>query len=167
MKERFCIWLKENIDGFYVDYSIDVLDQRYTLEEATLMVNGKDITEGNYVMFARTVQYLPDYKAAYLPVRAVLEALGVEVTWDAARNVTLLTFADKKYLLDYKNISLIDEATSQELLVFPDGSYDTYHARCVDNRIIMDHPTLQAVIDRLGIEATITLDRETLSVDIH
>ena len=150
----------------YYFYTVTLFEEARTLQprELTLLVNGKNITENNYVMSGGYI-YFQNSLTAYLPVRAVLEELGVEVTWDAASGLTLLKFEGKTYILDAKKVSLVDAETSMELLVLSKADIALYHSRLVDNRIVMDSLTLQEVINQLGINATISQNAEAISID--
>lgn len=66
-----------------------------------LIVNGKDITSGNYVK----LNY--EYHYAELPLTLVMKALGAKVEWQS-NTTAMITFGGKDYILDTTKDSLIE-----------------------------------------------------------
>ena len=74
------------------------------LVDATLIVNGKDITAGHYVKINKTYRY------AEVPFLAVLEALGAKIEQIDEINVKITIYNDKENLSDanIKDIYILD-----------------------------------------------------------
>lgn len=122
-------------------------------EECRLIVNGKDITKGNYVRINHAAKH------AELPVTAILKELGYN--------------AEMKYIQDTDSyVVIIDEETEfldtqYEYYGFPPGFGDTdYVRRIVDNEIIVDSNSIFTIM-YWAYYAEIEIDYSTNTVYIN
>ena len=125
-------------------------------KDGKLIVNGKDITDGNYVKV--------NYSGAYIPLRPVMENLGAVLEWNAETNSVLIFCNGKKYVFDIDNHSLYEAGTSNNMLIPPPGGGEIGYCKITDGRTIMNDYTLRVFI-RL-MDAKINVDYDNLTVEI-
>ena len=99
-----------------------------------LVVNGEDITSGNYVMITQD--------DVYLPFTAILEALGAEVLWQSDTTAKI-SYDGKKYLLTTTDCSLIEEGGDFNFLLIPPGGIHRYWT--IENEFVVDDTMMQSV----------------------
>ena len=122
-------------------------------EKARLIVNGKDITEGNYVRINHTAKY------AELPIAVVLKELGYEVEVKHDQNT------DSYAVIIDDNTKFLD--TQYEDYGFPIGYGDTdYVRRIVDDEIIVDSDAIFTVM-YWGYFAEIEINYNTNTVYVN
>lgn len=134
------------------DVNVNTTDDA-ELAEAKLIVNGNDISEGNYVRI--------DYgaKNAHLPLTAVLKALGydAELKYDEITDSYAVIIDDDTEFLN----------TQQEDFGFPMDAGDTDSVRrIVDDEIIIDSDAIFTVM-YWGYFAEIEIDYSTNTVYIN
>jgi hypothetical protein len=114
-----------------------------------LIVNGKDITEGNYVhVYNRN-------KRAAIPISAVLREVGVSVNW---ANDTIVTFEYGVYR------DIMD--TSLPCLGFkrPPGGYSGFTVDVINGEIIMDVVTGKYLLLQMGLQCYVDADKRIVEI---
>jgi len=163
-QEDFFITVNEKFDDYshsnpseYVYRLYSYLDyyDKFGIKDGKLFINGKDITEGNYVKV--------HYSGAYIPFRAIMENLGAKIDWDTENNEALLNCNGKGYILETETFSLVEVGTSVNILILPPGGY--YYCQIINDRIIMNDQAMQTII-RL-MEAKINVNYDELAININ
>lgn len=137
----------------YTDYC-----KKFGLNNGSLIVNGEDISNGNYVKF--------ENDTVYLPFRAVVEKLGYVVGWDEKN--CWATFSNKsgvQYVLRINTYPyLVEKSNANSSGYVPPG--DNLPFCCIiDNRTIVDERLMKEIVTVLC--ATVDVDYENLSVTIN
>ncbi len=103
------------------------------IDNCTLIVNGKDITKGNYARINHTKHY------SEIPFTAVIQELGAKVEWENDTKATI-TFDENKYLLDITEGTLVKKWDSHKLnLITPaPGQNHERVSKVVGNELIVD-----------------------------
>lgn len=121
---------------------------------------GKLVINGNEVDATFTV-----YQTyAELPLIAVLEGLGYVISWqsDTQAFVAGLT---STYTLDLTNKTLVNESNGKN--VIPLYGNSTYKCEAIEKDIIVDDVTLYEIMASIGHPVRLTLDYDTLTVEIN
>ena len=145
-------------DFLYEFYNHLDFCKKFGLVDGSLVVNGEDITKGNYVKF--------ENNAVYLPFRAVVEKLGYVVDWDEENRWAI--FSDKngiKYILRkncYPNLVLKNNANDSSYL--PPGGNMPF-CEIINNRTVIDGELMKNITEILS--ATIEIDYKNLMVYIN
>jgi hypothetical protein len=127
--------------------------------ECKLIVNGKDITEDNYVKLHKEQRY------AELPLVAIMQALGADVDWKT-EEIAELTLYETKYVLDIRNNSLVVEDGGNDfkynIITPPPGSSVQY--KTMERELIIEHIVIRDLLDMLSM--TMTLNYQDMSIII-
>lgn len=122
-------------------------------EESRLIVNGKDITDGNYVRINKTSGY------AELPVIAVFKALGYDAEMQYDQNT------DSYAVIVEDNTEFLNTQCND--FGFPPGVGDTdYVRRIMDNEIVIDSDAIDTVM-YWGYSTEIDIDYDSNTVYIN
>lgn len=120
--------------------SVTILVDKPVFMKSSLLVNGKEITNENVIIHN-------EYVAPFLKV---LNSLGADIKWLGNNNVKI-TLHDKKYILNFDDLTLIEEGKTANLLVIPPEIY--YHFTLDD--ILIDSRTLLDILGRIGEQTDI------------
>ncbi|MBQ9106309.1 MAG: hypothetical protein IJY56_00295 [Clostridia bacterium] len=117
--------------------------------QCRLIVNGKDITEGNYVkMFA-------EYRQEHLPVLAIAKELGAQIEWQSETQVTL-SYNGKSHTLDAK-------ASNFGILIKP-GTQNGVR-KFINNDFIMEYDSVSEIILKtLGASYSPNYPQRTITI---
>ena len=150
-------YLLPNRDGYnYRLYTHAGYYEKFKIKDGILKINGKDITDENYIKF--------QHRTIWLPLRAVLEDLGVKVEWNAERNDVLLTFTTGEYILNLNDFTLHKVGSEISNLIFtPPGGY--YRAMIIDGRTIVNDGLITEFLMIAGAEIT-DIDYDELVVNV-
>ena len=113
-----------------------------------LIVNGKDITEGNYVGFNT------EHQVAENPLIAIMEELGVEVK--RTGKTFTFTYNEKQHVIDTREGAL-------GIPVLPGSTYSCRQRVLKD--IVVDHPTMSVILR--WVDATLRVDYDEKTVTIE
>ncbi len=148
------------IDYFDVDFENKDIRIGRDLKDydCTLIVNGKDITEGS-----RAVMKRDDGNYFLLPFVAILEEFGAEFEWknDSIANVR---FQEKVFILDISKVELIAEEDESYNLFLPVPGGTLYYA-AYDREITIDNYTLRPIFNALGIVGKYDFEKMTATLD--
>jgi len=171
IKIPITIWIETDIGNYFITIEVDLNNlygdyiysvythneyyEKFRLKEGTLIINGKDVTEGNYVKF--------ENKSVYLPFYTVMENLGAEVDWDEKNKTYLFSCNGKDYVLDTNNeFSLTEVGEKNNILLPPPGG--SYFCQYIDGVLIMDNYTMQVIVNLM--DAVININYNELIVNI-
>lgn len=126
------------------------------MNNCILIVNGKDITSGNYVKLNQNY--------AELPFTAVMKALGAEVVW---RNKTTaeITYDGKNYILKTTDCSLIEVGGTMNVISTPPGAIR--HYQVVVDEFVLDNVTMKGAFQLMETNLKINVNYEDRIVNIH
>jgi len=132
--------------------------KKFGVKDGTLIVNGNDITDGNYVKIDIA------YRLALLPLMATFEELGADVKW--IDNATIsITYNAKEYVLDTGAVSFIDVEENKNIPLFLDGGTGYAFFQIIDNDLILDSPTMNIILRELtDLKLTINYDELTVNI---
>lgn len=125
------------------------------VNDCKLMVNGKDITSGNYV---KLNEYYAD-----LPFTEVMEALGAKVEWQN-KTTAKITYVGQDYILDTTKCSLIEVGGTFNIISTPPGS--TRHYQVVGDEFILDNVTMKGAFQLMGTSIKININYDDKIVNI-
>jgi len=133
--------------------------QKFSPKNCTLIINGKDITSGNYEKLY--------YNYADLPMTAIMKALGAKVEWQN-KTTALITCGDKKYILNTTKCTLFDVGKPQDddlkyniITVFP-GGYRFY--KVVGDEFVLDSSTMGRVVALMGAKINIDYEKAVITI---
>ena len=179
------IWLRTNQENYFITinrneefydgnddnpytyklYSYFDYCDKYGVKDGKLLINGEDITQGNYV---KIYTY-----GAYLPLRAVMEKLGVKVDWDTEKNVARLTINGEDFILNPAELSFVPAQDPDpsgkyifDMRILPPGSGSSpYECFFIDDRIIMNDSAMRLILTYLmGIKLHVSYDDLTIKI---
>jgi len=148
---------------FYRLYDHSEYYEKYRMKDGKLIVKGKDATEDNYVKI--TCEY------AEISLNAVIKQFGGEAEWNDDKQEGIITYENKKYIFDKKNLSMIEAGNKSDHpddMILPDclaGGYQ--HCEIINGEIILDSNSSMFWITKnlLGVE--IDIDSNKLIVYIN
>ena len=117
---------------------------------AKLIVNGKDITEGNYVYIN------VEKEQAEVPLLAIVKELGAEVVW-IDENIVEISYEDKSFQIDKR-----DKDFGYEIP--PGGGRKVRKA--VEHDLIFDDQSIMPILRELT-NSYISVDFENLKVEVY
>ena len=100
------------------------------MNNCTLLVNGKDITHKTYVRMDK------ETGVTEVPLLAMLSELGAKYYWQN-EHVVVITYEEEKYIMDI---------TEDEFGIYLGGPLDGVVRKMVGNEIVMDSPSVAAVV---------------------
>ncbi len=125
--------------------------------ECTLIVNGKDITDSNFVLLNYTSEY------AALPLTAIAEELGAEAVWHS-RYKTTITYNDKNYTLNVPCCTLCDEKESFNEIALPPGTNHGAFYMAYGREFIIDSDSFCRFLQTMGAEIDIDYDSAIITI---
>ncbi|MEE1049723.1 MAG: copper amine oxidase N-terminal domain-containing protein [Clostridia bacterium] len=138
-------------------YSHSDYKEKYGAKDINLVVNGADLTAGNYVK-------LYNY-SAYVPLRAVMEALGVKVDWNPENETVILYDNDNTYVIDPENpYEYIKNGDKVEYIV-PPGAWDPLYSKVINGRTIVNDEFMNVLFD--DIDASLKINYNTNTIEIN
>ena len=141
----------------YSMYTAEEYKNKFGIKDATLYVNGEDISQGNYVKMQNG--------GAYMPLRAIMEGLGFGVEWNDTDRTIHITCGEQKYILHTQNqLSLYEEGSEHDLLIPPPGSFNAFTYTIINDRIIMDDYTMRTLLSLVGVQMSIDFDLTMISI---
>lgn len=135
----------------YSFHTQDAFYKTYHSVDAQLIVNGKDITKGNYVKIH------PHY--AELPLVAILRELGATVNWKGQKTAEII-LNKKTFVLDTEKRLLTEKLDGREIphiLVAPGRLGFSQDA--VDE-FILDDISVDTCLLYMNLDVTVTVDRD-------
>lgn len=121
---------------------VDYLEDDVEKYPATLIVNGKDISKNNHIMF---VQKETDEESYFeLPFLAILEEIGYEISWENEYTAKLKDKTGKTYTLRAHAASLVEEGRNWDLILFRGGG--SLHWSFKDKVFVMSEPWASSVL---------------------
>ncbi len=124
-----------------------------------LIVNGKDISEGNYFEFYKIKNYV---EIPFIPI--LKEIADAEIVWSSDTSAKV-TINGTRYNLDIDNCCVLTEEGKTENLFTPSpdvGDAPVY--KIVDGQLILDDTTFSGIINGLGYSVIIDYDAETVTI---
>ena len=121
-----------------------------------LIVNGKDITNGNYVRI--------DKEQTALPFTAIMEALGSRVTW-LNQTTAIIIFRNKSYILNTSDCTLVETGGKTNFLSAPPGGIR--HYKMEGNEFILDYCTMAGAFQLMKAEVEIKIDYDDNIITIN
>ena len=117
---------------------------------AKLVVNGKDITEGNYVYIN------VEKEQAEVPLLAIVKELGAEVVW-IDENIVEISYEDKSFQID-KNDKYLG------FMIAPGGKPAV--RKQIDNDFVYNSGAILSLL-RTWFNADITVDYKKMIVEVY
>ena len=114
-----------------------------------LIVNGKDITEGNYVDIV--VDETGKFLYTEMPFVAVMEELGAEFEWTSDTTANMM-FDGKTYILDIANFTLLLDGVNN---LYP-APGTNWHARTIGREMLINDSVLYWFIPNVKTGWSIT-----------
>lgn len=135
--------------AFWCDFSDENIEKVFIASNdenaVRLIVNGKDITEGNYVSID------DEYGTAEVPVTAIMEELGAEVTWQS----------DTKVVIMHNGREIVIDMNEEMYgLPFPPGARNCERKKVGDDIIFDDNSAI------VYMELSIKIDYENRTVTV-
>lgn len=126
------------------------------VSNCTLIVNGNDITEKNYVKINE------DY--AELPFIAIMIALGAEIFWQSTDIVEVIYNA-KNYILNTTECTFIEMGKNINLFSPPPGG--TRYYKTLENEFILDSVTTIGAFQlmKTSIKININYDEKIITIN--
>ncbi len=124
-----------------------------------LIVNGKDISMGNYFEFYKIKNYV---EIPFMPV--LKEIADAEIIWSSDTTAKVI-INGTRYNLDIDNRCVLTEEGKTENLFTPSpdiGDAPVY--RFVDDQFILDDTTFSGIINALGYSVIIDYDAEVITI---
>ena len=122
-----------------------------------LLVNGQDISKENYVYIDK------DERTAYIPLLAILKALGAQI--DIQADEVTIIYHGTTYILDFETYYLTEKGgASLSLVAPPPGATTCYYERLGDEFII---DTLSATYFLKIIGTTMTINYDTCVIEVN
>lgn len=155
------IFLKIDVDHKNQKITVEYLADDADPVDYKLIVNGQDITDGNYLEVHKNEKY------TLLPVTAVLESLGAEVNW-TNETIADIIFNERVYVLDLEKISLVekdDKYAIDYLIPAPGGEM---YCRVIDGELLLDDLTFKGSVMQMGMETMVrvNVDHENHIIEI-
>ena len=138
---------------------VDFIDDTIETEGYKLLVDGQDITQGNYVEVHKNYDYV------LLPFTAVMEALGAEIKWES-ETVAAITFNERDFVLNTEAFSLFAANVEGGINLFDLIQDEKTHAQVVEGVPYVDLNMLKAAIWQMDIEIQTTVDHENGVIQI-
>ncbi len=130
------------------------------MENFTLIVNGKDITKGNYVHINHTEHY------AEIPFIAVIQELGAKVEW--RDNIKAeITYNKKKYILDISNGTLVekwDKHQFNNITPAPGQTHKSIRRATTDELIVDSSSAKWFIVVKMGAKINIDCDNNIVTI---
>ena len=131
--------------------------QTTTTEKYTLVVQGQDITQGNYVNFCENPKYVA------LPFTAVMKALGAKIQ-QKSENIIELNFNSETFVLDTKAVTLVKAESSTNFIIPAPGSKVYY--KIVENEFVIDDITFDTIAMMMGVKLKVDINYQQHIVEI-
>lgn len=131
--------------------------QTTTTEKYTLVVQGQDITQGNYVHFCENPKYVA------LPFTAVMKALGAKIQ-QKSENIIELNFNSETFVLDTKAVTLVKAESSTNFIIPAPGSKVYY--QIVENEFVIDDITFNTIAMMIGVKLKVDINYQQHIVEI-
>ncbi len=137
-------------------YRDDISDDD-TSRKCTLIVKGKDITDGNFILLNYTSEY------AALPLTAIAEELGAEVVWHSRYKATI-TYNEKNYMLNVPCCTLCAERESFNEIALPPGTHHGAFYMAYGYEFIIDSDSFRRFLKIMGAEIDIDYDSAIITI---
>jgi hypothetical protein len=151
-------FLTDNISSASSTQSENTTDRANSIggNDCRLIVNGKDITAGNYVVL--------NQEDAELPFTAIMKELGAKIDW---KNKTqgLMFFNHKIYILDTENCSLLDKEKGWDCLLTPPGGFHPH--KLVGVELIIGSARLNTAFQLMDTEWIVNIDYDKKVITIE
>ena len=123
-----------------------------------IIVNGTDITDGNYAFINCNDGY------ALIPLTATMKALGATVSWKS-ETVATIKYNGIRYTLDIAERSLVKNDEEVNILIPPPGiSHKTWRI-FVNNDFIVDNSLLMLLFMSIDVKTNIDYENLIIYVD--
>lgn len=139
-------------------HRFDLMEDK-NIDDYKLIVDDKNITEGNKVIFHK----LPDY--TLLPFTAVLETLGAEIEWTDEETAEVL-FNGKNYIFVKKELSLIDIQDEYGINLMDPLPGGILRTEISDDELLLDSTTFRWIIKEMGMDVLIDVDYKNHLVEV-
>ena len=124
-------------------YTYEEYYNRFSAKDASLIIDSKDVSSGNYVKKHNS--------SFYVPFRVVMEKLGAKVDWDTENGNVILTIKGNKYIFNHKTLDFKAEGSDRQIIYMPPGGA-YYYAEIIDDRIIVNDILIELFIVELEYE---------------
>lgn len=126
------------------------------MNNCILIVDGKDITSGNYVKLNQNY--------VELPFTAIMKTLGSKVVW---KNETTaeIAYDGKDYILETTNCSFMEDGGNVNIISTPPGG--KRHYQIIGNEFVLDNVTMHGAFQLMGTKLKICIDYENKIIDIE
>ena len=128
-------------------------------EKIALVINGKNITDDNYV------NYNNEYDCFELPLIAILKELGAEIKWLDEKTVSIIIY-DKTYVLNTEECSLTEINSTFNLFQIAPGDTHGVFSKRVENEFVIDSDSLKLFfINELGLRMRRYSNNKEITID--
>ncbi len=128
-------------------------------ENIALVINGKNITDDNYV------NYNNEYDCFELPLIAILKELGAEIKWLDEKTVSIIIY-DKTYVLNTEECSLTEINSTFNLFQIAPGDTHGVFSKRVENEFVIDSDSLKLFfINELGLRMRRSSNNKEITID--
>lgn len=126
-------------------------------KNATLIVNGKNITENHYVKFNSETDY------ADISLTAIIEELGGKIIWINSESVDV-HLKGKHYIMGARYGDFCEVKSEINLFADEDG---TSHAnpQIINNEFVMDNHSIENLMKNLGYNMTVDFQTKTITIE--
>ena len=130
-----------------------------TTSDGKLIVNGKDITNGNHIK----INY--EYLYAELPFTAVVTALGAKVEW-SSKTIATITFGGKDFILDTAKVSFTEVGGGPNAFIIPPGTAHGIHSQIIGDEFVIDSDSARGlIVNMMGAKIDIDYERAIVKIE--
>ena len=126
-------------------------------DNCRLFVNGKDISDDNYVYMSHL------YKHTGVPMVSILEELGAKVRWQSDTTADIY-INDEKYILDTSENTLQKPGSDWNYINILPGTKNGYEYTMVDGEYTVDGSYLAWFLKSIGINMDIDYEESVITV---
>ena len=141
---------------------VDYLEKDVVRSKAKLIVNGKDISDENYIMYVQK----SDGETSYyeLPFVSILKELGYSVNWENETTAKISKDGDSQYTLRAHAASLVKEGRNWDLILFIGGGSLRWRFKDYQFVLSQDH-AVSVLISEFGAKVTYNEETKTVYID--
>ncbi len=154
-----CIILAVVVIGEAIVFTCILNEKKNLPKDATLIINNEHI----FTDYVR-VRYYKASLYADLPLTEILKCCDMNVEW-LNDNTAEITYKDKTYILNYAEVSIIEEGRDNDNLILPLPCGYRVH-KILRRELILDSNTINGFLFWLNVEMKIDIDYDSSLVTV-